>query len=125
MLLRNATESDLISALTEANRAYRGNLVFGDVLPRGKAIRFTLRVEDSRGMGAHPAASGRRTSSACWHAHRDFMRALFARVPSARLTSALADYRGAEDFNRKFFETQHKNVGSQMVPAAYGDLCDC
>jgi len=60
----------------------------------------------------------------CWHGHRDFMRAVFEREPDARIHTALADYHGAEDFERKYRDT-NKNIGSVMRPLRYGDACKC
>lgn len=61
----------------------------------------------------------------CWHGHRDFMIELFNRYPDARLKSALADYRGRDDFWNKFPETieqPYERLGYQ-ARAPLG--CDC
>lgn len=38
----------------------------------------------------------------CWHGHVAFMRAVFARAPDATIRSALATYRGMEDFEKRY-----------------------
>lgn len=61
----------------------------------------------------------------CWHGHRDFMRAVFSILPDVRITSRLADYRGVVDFEAKYRDTAHRNVGSQFHPCYYAEACDC
>ncbi len=122
--------ADIVSNVSD--RDYQGNLIFNNGPERvnGRSIRFTLRVSDSKRSGAHhsaptPWSDGRRTVSACWHATRDVLEAIFQEFPEARVKSAMADYRGQEDFSRKFPDTYHVNVGSQVAPAKYGSLCEC
>lgn len=91
---------------------------------RGASATFTLRVTSSRGRGAHIAGSGRRTVAACWHVHRDVMRALFL-FGATRIKSAFADYRSLEHFEEIHADTYTRNVGSMMQPASYGALCEC
>lgn len=107
---------------------YGHNLVVdaGDLgTVRRPGTNFVLRVRLSKGPGARRSGSGRRTVAACWHAHRDVMMDIFAAAPDARLTSALADYRGAADFAASFPATGHHNVGSMMEPAAIANCCEC
>jgi hypothetical protein len=114
----------------------RGLRVDGqDMTPgRGGVSRcsFTLKLDtDSRREdGSLPyqrvslSGNGRRVAAVCWHGHRDIMRDLFQLHPDARLKSALADYRGAQDFEEKHLDTQgstnHWNVG-----LSYGEACVC
>jgi hypothetical protein len=90
-----------------------------------EGANFTLRVESSREAGARRSTSGRRLAAACWHAHRDVLRAIFDAAPNARIRSAFADYDGRDDFERSFPQTYHHNAGSVMMPASFGALCDC
>ena len=111
--------------LTSA-RYYAGNLVFKRAPEqRGHWVHFTLTVKSSAGPGSRRSYSGRRISAACWHAHRDVMLALFARIPDVRLVSASADYHGREHFLRSFEATGDRNIGSMVQPMAYRDACDC
>lgn len=66
----------------------------------------------------------RRIAAVCWHGHRDLMRLLFERHPDARLKSALADYRGAEDFDRKYLGTRG-STNAYNVGLSYGEACTC
>lgn len=58
----------------------------------------------------------------CWHGHRDFMRALYRLAPDARIKTALADYRDAEDFDRKFLDTFGTGNAYNV---SYGQACGC
>lgn len=88
---------------------------------RSIVIRFTLQVADSFGKGARTAASGRHMPKASWQAHRDVMRAIFASDPDATLQTALATYKGRDDFERRFEATGDQNCGSQMQPRRLRD----
>jgi hypothetical protein len=97
----------------------------------GRALRFRLRLDTEQRQpdGTLPyqrisrvLIRPRRVSAVCWHGHRDFMLAVFAVNPDARIKTALADYRGADDFERKyratFGEGNHWNL-------SYGQACVC
>jgi len=88
-------------------------------------IQFTITVKSSRGKGGKISPSGRRVAAACWHAHRDFMKVLFALYPNAILQTMLATYRGVSDFEENFPSTGNINVGSRMYPSYYKDCCEC
>lgn len=47
----------------------------------------------------------RAINGACWHAHRDLYRAILTTLPSATIRTALATYRGLDDF-----EATHRRV---------------
>ena len=91
----------------------------------GKAISFTLRVNSSKEPGHTITHSGKRWVSACWHCHRDVMIAMFKYNPNIRIKSAIADYKGKEDFKFKFPATAYINVGSMMQPRNMEDGCEC
>lgn len=122
----NVTRGQLEQALKTVNEQYDGNVCWNRSPElRGKSQMFTIRVQTGHGKGAKRAASGRRTASACWHVHRDFMVALFDLAPNTRLKTALADYRGRDDFNAKFEGTGNRNAGSAMEPQELRTACDC
>jgi hypothetical protein len=106
--------------------AYDGNVIFNrDPDTIGNFHHFTLRVKDSSGPGARQSARGRKTVSACWHVHRDIMRAIFGAFPDAILVSALARYDGKAGFLADFAETGNINVGSMLEPRRMRDCCNC
>lgn len=129
MKLRGMCVTDLRFIVERiSTNKYSDNLICdaGDLgTKRVPGTNFTLAVRSSFGPGARRSGSGRRMPKACWHAHRDVMVDIFTLAPDARLTSALADYRGLEDFLAAFPHTAHTNVGSQMQPAEIGSLCEC
>lgn len=86
---------------------------------------FTLRIADSRMVGAAVAASGRRSVNACWHAHRDVMSALFAQHSRMTLTSAVTRYLGRSGFLDAFADTGYRNIGSLAQPVKAVNACKC
>jgi hypothetical protein len=127
MYIYGVSKSDLESVLCDVSLTmfYNGNLQFKRIDERKTHCVVTLRVRDSAGPGARTSREGRRMASACWHAHRDFLSTLFARFPHARVKSAMADYRGADDFQEKFDNTGSHNAGSMACPVSYRNLCHC
>ena len=109
-------------ALREANYEYRGNLTVIETWQRGSRNRFVLRVSNSRAYGARKSWSGRHIKAASWEAHRDFMAAIFARDPNARLQTGMAVYRGYHGFMREYPATGDRNIGSQMCPCTMPEL---
>ncbi len=115
---------------TVSERRYGGNVIVStDTRAVGRnRITARLRVLDSRGRGARTAASGRHGPYACWHAHRDVLRALFSAYPEATVATVLQRYRGADGFEADYPATAYRNVGSQLCPAYMPQLCvtgDC
>ena len=95
-------------------------------------LSFTLGLDTAqrREDGSLPyqrvslSGNGRRVAAVCWHGHRDFMVALFDECPAMRLKSALADYRGEQDFEDKFEDTRGTGNGWN-VGLSYGEACTC
>lgn len=138
MEIKGVTRDQLATAIEHADPgspSQPSNLHFRrhDALNRaGTRWAITLTIWDSRGhysrRSAIPSYSGgksRRISAACWHAHRDFLAALFAVAPDAVIRSSLAVYRGQVGFEATFPFTYYHNAGSMIDPQAYGSLCDC
>lgn len=119
---REGTALD-IRVLSEADavgyRHYGGNVYAVITWARGSRVRFTLETKDAWARGSRTAASGRHMRKASWEAHRDVLQALFDLDPDATIRTALATYRGREDFKRQFPTTAHKNVGSVMQPVTF------
>jgi hypothetical protein len=125
MKLYGVTAEQLQVCLSETNKAYKGNLQFNYVEPHRNHVQFTMRVRNSHGKGARLGHTGRHIVAACWHGHRDLMRAIFEKHPNARLVSAQAVYNGKSDFLNKFESTGYKNIGSIMQPLYYHNACEC
>ncbi len=105
---------------------YDGNLCFKRPPEQyGKAVRFTLTVRKASLPGGRRSNTGRKIWAACWHCHRDVMKALFAIRPDMRLKTAQADYRGLDDFEDSFESTSYINIGSVAAPLYYEHACEC
>ncbi len=126
MKIKGITESELRAAVqTASDEFYRGNIVFRREPEKvGRFLHFTLAVKGCGGRGAHHTAQ-RRTAAACWHAHRDVMRAIFKLAPDALLITMLARYEGSEGFEHEFPMTGAQNAGSMMQSRLRQDCCKC
>lgn len=115
-----------VDTLNTMSGGYGGNLRFDTTSSRestkGWRVRGVLRVNNSRAHGARLSHSGRHTPCASWEAHRDFMRVLFDLNPEGRIKTAMADYRGREDFEAKYRATGDKNIGSLVMPVTMPEL---
>lgn len=127
MKLWNVTTEELTTLVTHvSDTLYNGNIVFKRHPERdGRAVSFTLTVRTSKGPAGRRSNEGRKICACCWHGHRDVMVAIFGAHPDARLKTALADYRGQEDFENKFEDTGYVNVGTQCNPLRADHSCGC
>jgi hypothetical protein len=105
--------------ITRDGRAWRFRLALNSDVPKKES---GYKYQRTSASAFH---EGRRVAAVCWHGHRDFMLALYARDPEARIKTAWADYRGVRDFAEKFGNTGYRNVGSLMYPMFAKDICTC
>lgn len=136
MQITGITPDQFDSAVMRAGIRYGGNLR-PEHGSRQSATRFRARVLPvatgyrlyGKGKDLAPGQrrswNGQRINAVCWHAYRDVMYAVFAINPKARIATALAIYRGLDDFERKFPATGDRNIGSMMAPAYMPELCEC
>jgi len=128
MKIKGITEPQLRRAVRNTGiEFYDNNLQFNREPERqGNWLHFTIRVKNSHepgsGRGFH---NNRRLVSACWHAHRDVMRAIFKTAPDALLITALARYEGSDGFEHEFPMTGTQNCGSMMDPRQRQEMCEC
>lgn len=127
----------LEAALYKANEAFGDNIVFKRHPEKsGRAYRTTITVwrSDMPGSrrtlrqnygGSIQMLTTRKVAAACWHAHRAFMEQIFLINPSARIQTALADYKGLEDFLASFEHTGMENIGSIAMPLQMRHACNC
>ena len=112
MKLWGVSEADIRAAASEARLKLWG-WPDGWVEEKGKALTCRLKVDatqprDESGLlpfqkvGHH----GRRLPYVTWEGHREFMRIIFRDHPEARIKSAVADYRGRDDFWEKHPSTR-------------------
>ena len=122
---------------------FDGNLSFGrePEAYRG-AVRFTLRVSDSKGPGHRRKTrvwDGRKPGRlvvACYHAYGEVIRALLQNGATWIETGVmkLFQYRGSKvkptRWSLRDFDTQVQyiaeiNIGSQIYPVWFTEACDC
>jgi hypothetical protein len=140
MLVRGLTQEQLEEAVNQANEKYDGNIRLYELRPenkRGDAFGFQVKVNDSHKAGSRVSperydpwqgeliSKPRRIASACWHMHRDLYREIFKINPEARIRTALAYYKGSEDFEWSFYSTGDTNIGTAYAPVAIADACNC
>lgn len=68
----------------------------------------------------HSRGRNRAIHGACWHAYRDLYRAILTTLPSATIRTALATYRGLDDF-----EATHHRVSPSGLNTRAHDYCHC
>jgi hypothetical protein len=138
VIIRGIEEHDLRAALEVANYAYRGNLRFREgpdpLTLNRQSWRLRLGVEDLDGPGHRRRRrweqswwdrKERATRSACYHAYRDFLYAVFERAPRARVVTSLATYEGPAHFEATHRRISRLNMGSFFEPVRMEDCCDC
>jgi hypothetical protein len=141
VIVRGIEEQDLRAALEVVNYAYRGNLRFREepepetASRQGWRLRLGVRDPDGPGRRRRVPRSwwdpswweqkAKHACSACYHAHRDFLYAVFERAPQARVVATLAVYEGLRDFESTHRRVSELNVGSFFEPVRFGDCCDC
>lgn len=127
MKIKGISESALrFTVESVSNLRYNGNIVFKREPERkGNFLFFTLTVRKSADKGGRRSNTGRKVAAACWHAHRDIMRAIFENYPEAILVSAFARYEGRVDFERTFPATGANNMGSIANPLRMDSACEC
>lgn len=127
MKIKGITANQLYAAMRDTGSGlYDDNLKFRrEPEQKGSFIHFTLGVDDTHNPGAARSSTGRRISAACWHAHRDVMRAIFKTAPDAILYTMLATYRGSDGFEHEFTATGSLNIGSRFAPMQRQHACAC
>jgi hypothetical protein len=106
-------------AIPKVGRAYSFGLRPAKQL--GK-IYGDYKYQRTNASGFNPE---RRVHAVCWHGWRDFMLALYKHDPDARIKTAIADYRGRDDFLEKYPRTANLNIGSMMYPMQMHRACNC
>ena len=127
MKIQGLTTCDLYNIVTRvSSESYDLGVIFArEPEWRGRWLHFTLRTVNGSSQGARRTNSGRKLAKACWHAHRDVMRAIFDAFPDAELVTMLAVYNGADNFNALFQETGKYNLGSTANPCRADSACEC
>ena len=96
---------------------------------RGNQYRVKLTVDSTKDgerlYRLSPGGRGRKMHALCWHGFRAVMREWFRLCPDARIYTAMATYKGSDDFEMHHDITGNANIGSQFFPMKVRDACDC
>jgi hypothetical protein len=132
MEIRNVTNpSNIGTAILRTSEKWGDNITSRGITsnPRRNGnynARVRLVAHSSFGEGVRESASGRRGPWVCWHAQRDFFRALFVLEPSATVRTGLGrsgvTYT-ARTFESTFPDTYTTNAGNVYYPRPFGSLC--
>lgn len=76
-------------------------------------------------ISASPFGSNRRVAAVCWHGFRDFFRACYALAPDAVFRTAFDTWSGAADFEARYRESGHRNIGAPIAPISACEACVC
>jgi hypothetical protein len=136
MLVSNTTIEQMNSALDIINQRYNNNIIWNrEPELVGKKLRFTLRVKNSKGLGAKISYTSvpwggkpRRSTSACWHVHGHFFDALLDINPSAVIQTnikceSIPIYK--DEAGTVCNNWQDWNIGSVMYYIPYSTSCEC
>mgnify|MGYP000126008613 CR=1 FL=1 len=108
----------LEKALEFVNSIFENNIRM-EIKDRGLYYLVRLKVRDSKKKGARRSPNGRRTSSACWHAHGLFIDWVFKNDPDARVETM------GKIYNKDTWEWVDWSAGSVFYPIYMSELCDC
>lgn len=131
MEIRNVTNpSNIGTAILQTSAKWGDNItsrgITSDMRRNGNYnARVRLVAHSSHGDGTRTSASGKRGPWVCWHAQRDFFRALFEIEPTAVVRTGLGKgvtYTAA-NFEATFPDTYRTNAGSLYYPREFGGLC--
>lgn len=132
MKIRNVTDPNNVgTAILRTSEKWESNItsrgIYSDFRRNGNYnVRVQLVAHSSFGDGTRESVSGRRGPWVCWHAQRDFFRALFVLEPFATVRTGLGrdgvTY-SAASFEATFPGTYNTNVGSAYHPREFGTLC--
>lgn len=122
---------DSLRAAIEAAAGEVGVRFAEGMRPVGRGWRFRLAPVGKLGerkyqkLSASPFGPERRVNAVCWHGQRDFMAALFRRLPNVRIRTAITTWKDARDFLARFEDTAYINVGAPIAPRAMAEVCEC
>jgi len=127
MILKGLTKEQIERGVAHVDNA---RIEYMSSLNRhGTRWRVKLNVQSTRNGCRYyrrsPASSGRKISALCWHGLRAVMREWLAINGDTVINTAMAKYRGADEFELFHDRTGEKNIGSQMCPVRARDACDC
>jgi len=122
MELRKTNLKELEKAMELLNKVFNDNIIFNrltQIDKKGNSFRVTLKVKDSKNIGARRGYTGRRLINACYHVHGYFFQILFMLNPQIQIKSL---NNNISENNIWDFDI---NIGSIMNPLYLSDACHC
>lgn len=110
--------------------AHRAGLTTYNLRKDGSGVRFQLRLckryADGKLKYQRTSFEGRRIAAVCWHGHKRFFDELFKLTKDAKVRSAVCNYDGREDYERKLGTGEASGPGTYFgVPLDNAELCTC
>jgi len=121
-IVRNGHNPEQVRRVVEESAADVSPNVIASAEVDGNNVRFTLKALNSRGEYARLSPSGRRTTSANFEAHFRVMADVFRAFPNVTIRSALATFKGYEDFLERWPSVGARNVGAPVAPVRFDSL---
>jgi len=130
--IRKATKEQIDQALHMTNGLFDGNVIFNRFDATGKNFNVTLKVQNSKGLGARLGfpvydwatkcmiKKGKHMSAACWHVYGTFFDNLLSLNENIEIVS-----NGVKITSINGMNWQDRNIGSQAFPLYYSEACEC
>jgi len=131
MLVVTKDRDTLQKALEETHLKPRDTIKeLGRTRTGQQKFSLTLAPSSSSKYVRYSQTGRRMPQTACSHGYRDFCRTLLVIDPAAKIKSAMTQRLGMHSVNLGNFreladDIQNVNVGSQMLPQKYSELCGC
>lgn len=139
MIITGISLTDFENIVSNVSHSvYAGNIIVNSNVREYSGNRFSARIraidsgtgtlppgESALGSRRTSGSTARRSVSACWHAYRDVIAAVFEANPKARVRTSMESYIGVEGFRKNYPSTGWCNIGSEWYPRYMPDLCDC
>ena len=141
MTIKYASQAEINKAVRDTSRRYFSGNVIAAITRKGRTIfpgnennqvqlhprkslvyGVKLRVQDSRGPGAHRSLQGRRTRCACWHVYGEFFETLLTDCPEAVITTLGGQKRVISARGGNWADLR---VGSILYSGMESELCEC
>lgn len=94
-------------ALALGNANFDGNVKYAYEPAQISRVCFRLRLQHKQPGPGSSMTKKRRGPAVCWHAHRDFMRAIYTINPDARITTSFGTYNNERDFEFRHAQTRY------------------
>lgn len=132
ILARAATSIGVRAEIDTLNaKGTRHRVKLFPLVPDSAFTASGRRHKDERGDAPYQRESvsfysgGRRVNAVCWHGFRDYFRAVFTEAPDTVFRTTVDTWRGSEDFESRYRESGHRNIGAPIAPVPMCEACRC